>query len=264
LACGLVVAAACGQVTGTLDTTITEGERFAHAITFPSRFRVPDNTAGRRPLLLDHYAFRISGTSPDVLLVAACTNRDLLEVCSPNSFAIDTAHSYSVQEVGPNDWDAAKLAAVRNMYSPLPEKPYHDLAPIDPSFGRGGEYEGYKYRGNEYRRRGDWIVNLSFGGSEDGKLVVLAGVDKRQFRNQDPGLISSAINTGFGGLVAIDVFGSDPSRRLAALDLDCHTNVNVARRRISLVNSRWLAIGLEVGLQKMLLLDFRTSGGQTK
>jgi hypothetical protein len=56
----------------------------------------------------------------------------------------------------------------------------------------------------------------------------------------------------------------DPSRHIAAFDLDSHTNVNVARRRISLVNSRWLAVGLDAGLRNMLLFDFNSIGGHLK
>jgi len=77
-------------------------------------------------------------------------------------------------------------------------------------------------------------------------------------------LVSSGVETGLSGLVTVDVFASDPSHHIAALDLDCHTNVNLARRRVSLVNSRWVAIGLDAGLQKMLLFDFKSLEGQSK
>jgi hypothetical protein len=151
---------------------------------------------------------------------------------------------------------------LRNMYNPLPEKPYKNLAPI--ATRQGEEFLGYKYQGKEYPRRGDWIVTLGFASSEDSKLIVLAGVDKRRFRNQEPGLVSSAVETGFSGLVTVDVFAGDPSRHIAAFDLDSHTNVNAARRRISLVNSRWLAVGLDAGLRNMLLFDFNSIGGHLK
>lgn len=252
-----MTATACGQL-GTLSPTVTEGQQFAHSVQFPSAFRAPDRPKQLLPLQFDHYTFRVSAMFPDVLLVTACRYVGLSEVCSVNGFAIDTAHSYSVRELERNEWESASPTDLRNMYNPLPEEPYKNLAPI--AARQGEEYQGYKYQGKEYPRRGDWIVTLSFAGSEDAKLIVLAGVDKRRFRNQEPGLVSSAVETGLSGLVTVDA--SDPSHHIASLDLDCHTNVNLARRRVSLVNSRWVAIGLDAGFQKMLLFDFKSLEGQ--
>jgi hypothetical protein len=191
---------------------------------------------------------------------AACRYDDLAEICSSNGFAIDTAHSHSVRELESNEWERARPTELRNMYNPLPEKPYKNLAPI--SEQQGAEYQGYNYQGKRYPRRGDWIVSLSFASSADSRLIVLAGVDERRFHNQEPGLVSSAVETGLSGLVTVDVFAGDPSRHIAAFDLDSHTNVNLARRRISLVDSRWLAVGLDTSLQHMLLFNFKPMGGR--
>lgn len=273
LAGAFVIVTACGLIGQTLSPTILEGQQFAHTIQLPSRFRMPDNVNG--PFSFDHYGFRVSDSSPDLLVVSACGSAVLStkkfeassEVCSPNTFAIDTAHSYVSREARQGEWDqAAPILGEKEMDDPVRRTLKQELAkpaflraiPIDPSQGRGGYYEGYAYRGKEYRRRGDWIVSLNFASSEDGKLVVLAGVDKRKLPKS--GFLGDPLNGGSSGLITIDVFAADPAHRVAALDLDSHININVARRRVSLVNSRWLAIGLDVAMQKMLLFDFRALG----
>jgi hypothetical protein len=67
-----------------------------------------------------------------------------------------------------------------------------------------------------------------------------------------------------GNEVTLDIFDSSPSHRLAAVDIDSHINVNAARRRISPVNSRWVAPGLDLHLQKMMLFDFKQMSEQAK
>jgi hypothetical protein len=265
----LLIATACGQI-GTLSPTVKEGQQFAHSVQFPSAFRAPDSAKGPLPLQFDHYTFRVSPMFPDVLLVAACRYESLSEVCSVNSFAIHTEQGYAVLEPSAGEWErAAPISGEKEMRNPYRRTLKQELAkpaslqPV-PISGRDRGDLGYKYRGKEYLRRGDWIVSLNFADSEDGNLIVLAGVDKRRFRNQEPSLVSSGVETGLSGLVTVDVFASDPSHHIAALDLDCHTNVNLARRRVSLVNSRWVAIGLDAGLQKMLLFDFKSLEGQSK
>lgn len=275
LAGGLVVLAACGLI-GQLSPTILEGQQFAHTIRFPSRFETPKGVD--RMFAFDQYTFRVSRTSPDVLLVAACAYTTLpghelepsIRACSPNAFAIDTERGYAVREAKQDEWEHANpITGEKEMRDPYRRNLREEMKkpvdqqpmPIDPTFGHGGDYLGYRYRGNEFLRRGDWIVSLSCGDSEDGKLVVLAGVDKRKFPHQEPGLVDSAVNTGLYGLVTIDVYASDPLRHVAAVDLDSHINVNDARRRVSVVNSRWLAIGLNLDLRDMLLFDFKPLGG---
>jgi hypothetical protein len=263
----LAVGTACGQI-GALNPVLAEGRQFAHSIQLPASFRAPDSDRGARPLLFDHYLFRISARSPGVLLVAACKYDSRVEICSTNSFAIDTEHGYGAREASAGEWEAAAaVVGQKDLRSPYRRSQKEEdakpanLKPV-PIEEHGGEHLGYKYRGKEYLRRGDWIVSLNFADSEDGKLVVLAGVDKRKFPNQEPAYVSAEVFTRLSGLVTVDVFASDPSRRIVALDLDSHTNVNMARRRVSLVNSRWLAIGLDASLQNMLLFDFKSIGGQ--
>jgi hypothetical protein len=88
-------------------------------------------------------------------------------------------------------------------------------------------------------------------------MVMLAGVDKRQFPNQKPSAVDTEVYMRLSGLVTIDVFAFDPLHHIVSLDLDCHTNVNVAREGVSLAGSRWLAIRLDPFLDKMLLFDFK-------
>jgi hypothetical protein len=277
-ATGLIVqvslaTSACGQV-GTLNPIVINGGQFAHSIQLQSRFRVPENTAGRLPLVFDHYRFRLSKTSPGVLLVAACkevtVRLQVLEICSLNSFAIDTEHGYATRDAEAGEWEKGTPVTSLEMNDPTRRTVKQEYA--KPAFLRalpiaprpGEEYQGYKYRGNEYLRRGDWIGSLTFGSSEDGTLIVLTGADKRRFPDQRPAFVDAAIYTNPNGLVTVDVFASDPSRRIAAFDLDSHTSVDTARRRISLVNSRWIAIGLAPFLDKMLLFDFKPTGEQPK
>lgn len=119
------------------------------------------------------------------------------------------------------------------------------------------ETQGFRYRGNEYRRRGDWIVDLTLGGLDDGALVVLSGIDQRKFPDQRPAYVDSAVFTIPWGLATLDVFAGSPTQHLAAIDLDCHTNVHSSLGRFSLVDSPWLAVGVNPLLDKMLLLDFK-------
>jgi hypothetical protein len=269
----LLATSACGQL-GTVNPVIIDGDRFAHSIQFPSRFRAPKNPKGNLPLVFDHYAFRLSHASPSVLLVAACKELSLtlqvLEVCSLNSFAINTEHGYGTRVAEAGEWEQGEPIQSLEMNDPTSRTIKQEYAkpaflraiPIAP--GEGQEFQGYKYRGKEYRRRGDWIGVLTFGSSEDGSLVVLAGADKRKRPDPRPAYVAAAIYTIPWGLVTIDVYAADPSHHIAALDLDCHTTVDSARRRISLVGSRWLAIGEETFLQKMLLLDFKPAGEKTR
>jgi hypothetical protein len=207
---------------------------------------------------------------PNVILVAACRSEDLSEICSLNSFVIDARHGYRTRPAEAGEWEQGVVIESQEMDDPVRRTLKQEYArpaflrPIPIAPREGEEFQGYKYRGNEFRRRGDWVGALNFAASDDGKAVVLAGVDKQKFPNQEPAYVAAAIHTRPSGLVATDVFAADPSHHIAALELDCHRPDDTARRRISLVNSRWLAIGLDPFLQKMLLFDFKASGEQAR
>jgi hypothetical protein len=262
IAYSLLIVTACGWI-GSVTPNVTEGQQFAHSVKFPARFHESDSTKGTLPLLFDHYTFRASPKSPNVILVAACKYGDRSEICSTNSFAIDTEYGYGTRPTEAGEWEQGVPIESQEMDDPLRRTLKQEYA--KPAFlraipfapGRSQIWEGYKYRGNKYRRRGDWIGALQFASSEDGSLVVLAGVDKRKFPNQKPAAVDTEVYTRLSGAVTIDVFASDPLHHIAALDLDCHTNVNVARGGVSLVGSRWLAIVLDPFLDKMLLFDFK-------
>jgi hypothetical protein len=260
---------ACGQI-GSVKPNVIEGQQFAHSVHFPARFREAESTKGLVPMLFDHYIFRTSTKSANVILVAACRYSDVSEICSLNSFAIDTEHGYGVRHPEAGEWEQGLPLKSEEMDLPVRRTLKQEYA--KPAFLRAipialrqsQVYQGYRYRGNEYLRRGDWLIALTFASSEDGSLVVLTDVDKRNFPNQEPGYVDAEVYTRLSGLVTLDVFASDPSHHIAALDLDCHTNVNVARLGVSLVSSRWLAIRLDPFLEKMLLLDFKPTGIQAK
>ncbi len=266
----LGVLTGCGLIGQTISPTILEGQQYTHSIEFPSGFQVPDGIP--KPFVFDHYGFRTSVSLPDALLVTACGRAVLSakkfepssEVCSPKVFIIDIDHAYAVRLASESEWNLAvpvkgqkeiDAPYQRNLREEMKKPPNMQPIPIDPSQGRGAEYQGYTYHGEEYRRRGDWVVSLNFGDSEDGKLVILAGVDNRKLPKY--GFLGDPVSAGAYGLVTLDIFNASPSHRLAAIDLDSHVNVNLARRRISLVNSRWVAIGLSGDLRKMLLFDFK-------
>lgn len=258
--------AACGQI-GTLTPIFIEGNVFAHSVQFPSRFRAPDTL--KRPFVLDHYRFRSSRKSPNSLLVAACRSVNLSEICSLNAFVIDVERGFTTREAEAGEWEQGVPVRSLEMDYPMRRTIKEEYA--KPAFLRpvlisnqSQEREGFKYRGSEYRRRGDWIGSLAFGSSEDGSLIVLAGADKRKFPDQRPAYVASAIYTWPNGLLTIDVYAGDPSHHIAALDLDCHTTIDTARRGTSLVDSRWLAIAVSPLLGKMLLLDFKPAREPTK
>jgi hypothetical protein len=264
-----LAATACGQI-GTSTPAIINGEQFVHSVQLPSHFRAPDPANGAPPVIFDHYAFRMSSGSQDLLLVDACKSVNLSDICGLNSFVIDAQHEFRVREAGVGEWERSSPIKSVEMDDPLRRTLKQELAKpasqramaISPK--QGEEFQAYRYQGNEYRRRGDWIGALTFGSSEDGSLVVLTGADKRKFPDQRPDYVAAAIYSLPYGLVTIDVFGFDASHHIASLDLDCHASVTVARRRISLVNSRWIAIGLSPFLDKMLLLDFKPTREQPK
>jgi hypothetical protein len=171
------------------------------------------------------------------------------EVCSSNVFGIDTAHSYAAREVGKSDWDQAMLIegflemnGRRYLPGEAEKPPFQRPLPI----GTETERVGYKFRGKPYLRRAEWMTALNFGASGDGKLVVLAGYSGNHL---------------WRGPFALDIFNSDSAQRIAALDAESPTPVEDRLGRISIVNSRWLAVGLDLGLREMYLLDFEPVPG---
>jgi hypothetical protein len=259
LAAGVLTMTACGQNRDNtpLSVTITQGEQFAHRIELPSGFRrTNQDTRELRWFepVFDHYAFRLLNSSPDVLLVAACRYENPLlqhprevEICSENSFSIDTAHSYVVQEAKRGDWQrGAPIDGFLEMNDPVRRTLKQEMAkPSDLRalpIGSQLEYEGYRYVGKSYIRRAKWMTALSFGTSVDGKLIVLAGYDRKNLSNHP---------------FALDVFDSDPAQRIVAIDAESRMNVENRLAGISIVSARWLVVGLDLNLQHLFLFDFK-------
>jgi hypothetical protein len=261
----LAVTAACGQNRDAtpLNVTITEGQQFAHRIELPSGFRRTDQDT--RELrwfepVFEHYIFRLSASSPDALLVSACRWESpthppheapkppfQVEVCSANSFAVDTANSFAVREAREIDWVQGVpidgFLAMRGQYhANLREEMKRPsfLRPLP--IGTELEREGYAFRGKQYIRRAKWITAFDFGASADGRLIVLAGYDMHKLSH---------------GPFALDVFDSDPERHIVAIDAESPTDVENRLRRVSIVNSRWFVVGLSLNLRHLLLFDFK-------
>ena len=251
----LLALAACGQIPP-LKVTILQGQQFAHRVQLPSTFHRPQHDSGPP---FDHYSFRLAASSPDLLLIAACRYENpsrqaygQIEVCSENSFAIDTANSYAAREASQSDWNQSVAIEgsesmynrpIRNLLEEMKKTPFLRPAPIGPE----GEIEGYKFRGKSYLRRATWITALNFGASNDGKLIVLAGYDRNKLSH---------------GPFTLDVFDSDPTHRIAALDAESATDVEDRLAQVSIVNSGWLVVGLDLDLRQMLLFDFNSSAGE--
>jgi hypothetical protein len=128
----------------------------------------------------------------------------------------------------------------RTLKQEIAKPPAQRALPIGTEVDR----EGYRYDGKSYIRRSKWITALNFGASADRKLIVLAGYDRNKLPH---------------GPFTLDVFDSDPTQRIAALDAESPTWVEDRLRRVSIVNSRWFVVGLDLDLRRMLLFDFKPS-----
>jgi hypothetical protein len=97
-------------------------------------------------------------------------------------------------------------------------------------------------------------------GSNDGRLVLLAGVDKRKL----PGhavIVGDPVAGGAYGNYTLDIFDSDPGRRIAALNVDCGMASLDCVAYITAGDSRWLAIALARDLSTAILFDFGLNRG---
>lgn len=269
-----VLICGCGIIGDVLTTKVILGQQFVHPIEFPSRFRLPERVSAL--FGFDQYTFRIPHGAPNILLVSACAYtipehvpEPSLRLCSPDAFAIDTEHAYVVRRASAREWEEALPDLGEELDDPVRRTLKEELAkpvflrpvPI-PLNERPAAWDGFRYRGKEYHRRGNWITSFNFAHSEDGNIIVLAGVDKRGWLEHS--ILGDAISRAFSGLITLDVFEGDPGREIAAIDVNSNINVNAGRRRMSLVNSRWIAIGLDRRLRKLLLLDFGPLGGKEK
>jgi hypothetical protein len=155
--------------------------------------------------------------------------------------------SYAIAEKGVRDWDQAlPIEGSRAMYGESRKNLKEDIErppalspqPISP----GIEREGYRFNGKSYMRRAPWNTALNFGESADNKLIVLAGYDRNILSH---------------GAFTLDVFDGDPDRRIVAIDAESSTPIEDRLRQVSIVNSRWLVVGLDLNLRELLLFDFK-------
>lgn len=267
-ATALALCASCDPSRAPYAEKIIEGKQFAHYLQFPSKFRQP-TLPKQTPLdpgelepnfySFDHLGFRASATSPNVLLVAGCgyfgyaTQKE--EVCSPNSFSVDTTRQYAIREARPGEWEhASPIPGAGSLRNPVDNKPYP--ARITRNGLESGETSGWTYRGQTFLYpRGDDFRGSTIMASADGKLVLLIGVNKRKLP-KGGFIVGNATGGGLYGNYTIDVFHSNPQQRIAALDMDCNFASNDCMQTISLANSRWFAVPLANGFSRALLFDF--------
>ena len=237
----MITMSACAQnvLESPLRVSIIQGRQFARQLRFPRKFLVPSSSRLEPP----HYVFRVEAAAPDVLLLAACRYdnpsmqpRGQIEVCSTNFFAVDTAHSYAIAEKGVRDWEQAlPIAGARPMFGGSPRNLREDeerpLALRPKPIGREIEREGYEFNGKAYMRRAKWNTALSFDVSADNRLIVLAGYDRNILSH---------------GPFTLDVFDGDPDRRIVAIDAESSAPIEDRLRQVSIVNSRWLVMALNL------------------
>ena len=262
----LATTTACGQSDPNplLQLTIAQGQQFAHPVRLsPAFHRTSEDTRKILPFdfTFDHYVFRLSAASDEVLLVRACRYENPsraaygeIEICSQNAFAIDTEHSYAMRDAALSEWTQAKpIKGFGELRDPhrgdLREAMKKTPTLLAQPIGVGIDVRGYKLRGKEYVRRAEWLTALGIADSVDGKLIVLNGYDQN--------LLSH-------GQIHLDVFDSDPARQIATIDAYSPTNVDDRLMRMSIVNSRWLVVGLDLNLQDLVIFDFKPSGESGK
>jgi hypothetical protein len=262
----LALCASCDPLRAPYTEKITVGQQFAHYLRFPSKFRqpiLPEDTppyagAVEPRFYFDHLGFRTAATSPDVLLVAGCGYFGYAiqkEVCSPNSFSIDTVRQYAISEARVDEWEGANpFPGAGGLRNPVVNKPYPGK--ITRNGRESGEISGWRYRGMSYLYpRGDDFRGSAFMASADGGLVLLIGVNKRKLPKAGF-VVGDAEGGGLYGNYTIDVFHSSPEQGIAALEMDCNRTSDQCMATISLANSRWFAVPLAIDLSKALLFDF--------
>ena len=240
-----------------MSPQILSGREFAHYIQLPAGFKPA--TQGKLPFM--HFRFRKSPASPDLLFVTACKLEAVSgprygkedEICSESCFVIDTAYNFNVREASLKEWSAA--VPVESVELDDPVRRTYKTERLKPPELRGlpqgpqTSWTGYKYRGQIYSRRADWVADLRFAASPDGSLVVLRGLDRRG----KPKLLA--------GRFTLDFFVNANPNAAASIDFDCSGDVMSLLRAADLVDSRWVAIGLDFPqFRNILLLDFKSAG----
>lgn len=197
----LLAATACNPFRPAIREKIVEGRQFAHDLRFSSGFGYP---ASREPdFYFDHLMFRVSRSSPDVLVAAGCGYLHLKESCSSNAFLVDTAHGYAVNAARSGEWERANsfpgADGLRNPNGYSPPYPLRELASNGPQSG------AYIFREKAFNPRGNWITALILQASGDGNLVLLAGADLRKLPSSGM-FFGGPVSDGRYGNVTLDTF----------------------------------------------------------
>lgn len=248
----LMLCSGCDPFRAAYAEKLVEGQQFAHYLQFPSTFQQPTLPkeapypgAVEPTFYFDHFGFRVSRASPDVLLVAGCGYfgyTKQTEVCSPNGFSIDTGRSYDIRQTAAGEWErASPIARAGGLRKPV-VRPYAGKITRDGT--EGAEVSGWNYRGKSYYYpRGDDVRGSAFMSSADGGLVLLIGVNKQKLP-KGGFIVGDAEGGGIYGNYTIDIFQSNPAKRTAALDVDCNRASVECMASISIANSRWFAVQL--------------------
>jgi hypothetical protein len=187
----VMLCAGCDPFRAAYSEKIVEGQQFAHYLRFPSDFRqptlpkaTPSYPGAVEPrFYFDHFGFRVDAASRDVLLIAGCGYFGYTiqkEVCSPNSFSVDTGRNYEIRETPPDQWEhASPIPGAGGLRNPVIPKPYPGRITRDGT--EAAEISRWNYRGKKYYYpRGDDFHGSAFMSSADGGLVLLIGVNKRK------------------------------------------------------------------------------------
>lgn len=258
----LAASTACDPFRPAIREHILEGAQYAHYSRSPVRFSLPATADPN--LVLGHLMFRVAGNNPSVLVVAACAYSDdskEKETCSTEAFQVDVARGYSVSQAPPRAWtQGTPIPGSDSLRDAYGHPRSYDLPRITVD-SRNAESEtiGWKFRGNSYNRRNEWITALTFLESGDGRLVLLAGADKRKLPSRGV-FFGDAVADGTYGNVTLDIFEGGPDRRVASVDLDCGMASADCMGYITVVSSRWVAIALDRDLSRAILFDFGEQG----
>jgi hypothetical protein len=253
---GAVLAAvtACNPFRPAFREKVVVGSEYAHYIRFPGSFEPPASADSN--FRFDHLSFRIAAANPDQLVVAGCGYPNTEEVCSSNSFLVDTAHQYAMSKAPNREWEGARpIPGSDSLPNGYRQRPPDMPVPITGDGPPGHNVNGFKFLGKEYYHRGDWITALILRPSGDGKLVVLVGADKRKLPSGGV-FFGDPVSDGAYGNLRLDVFRAGPEHELAAIDVDCGMATNDCRHYVTVINSRWFAVALEKDLTRAVLFDF--------
>jgi len=237
----------CNPLTPAFRETVTEGKQYARYVDFKGGFQSP-NTPTYVSLVYFH--FRTVPSKRDGLMVEACGRiiESGAEECSPTHYLIDTAKSYAVRKAKDSEWDEG--VPVLGAYGG--NEPHTD---VKPTYIREIPPRTFEFRGNFYGRYESWFLYPSLLRSDDGRLVILGGLDGRRLPS-GPLFLGRVMTTGSDGTYIKDFFDSRTGNKLASLQMDCGVPTSECAQYASIVSSRWVVFPLKRNLSRALVFDF--------